>query len=257
VNIHYASPGLPEFYSNHRSAWEDFYVSERTAFEASGLGPETSILDVGCACGGLGTALNERFGCTNYVGLEIHEGAAAIGALAVASFGGRVLSGDILEGSQILKFAGLPQEYDLVVSLSALDWNADVRDNILQAWRHVAIGGALLMSLRLHPNSCHLDLEESRQSTTPHNGGGDEFAPYVIMSVPAAVEFATRMGAASVRVFGHWGAPSATAQTPVDRCIFALAILTKTTVVDPEIQFLIDGPGELVEQVKSLNARRS
>lgn len=215
------------------------------AFES--LSPEmsTSILDIGAACGGLGLALLERFGCKNYLGLEIHEGAAAIGNEAVSTFGRGVLSGDILDGEQIFESLGLPQEYDLVVSLSALDWNEDVRENVQAAWRHVAEGGKLLMSLRLHPTICLLDLESSYQSTSPEILDGDEIAPYVIMSIPAAIEFAKSLGVARATVFGYWGQPSATAVTTLDRCIFAVAVLEKDSRFSAHNMFAIDWPTSL------------
>ena len=37
----------------------------------------TSVLDVGCGCGGLGLALAERFGVSRYTGVEINAAAVA------------------------------------------------------------------------------------------------------------------------------------------------------------------------------------
>ena len=78
-NIEYTSKELLEFYSRHRQTWNEFYLSERTVFErvAEKQGSFGHILDVGCAGGGLGRALSERFQLRSYTGIDIHEGIIA------------------------------------------------------------------------------------------------------------------------------------------------------------------------------------
>ena len=242
MNIRYSDPGLSTFYAAHRSVWEDFYPSERAAFELVEPGPDTSVLDVGSACGGLGLALFERFRCTSYVGIEIHEEAARLGDAAVNSFGGRVLSGDVLEAQAVLANEGLQGVFDLVVSLSALDWNEDVRENVLAAWDLVRPGGHLLMSMRLHPTACLISSAESRQPTTPEVETSNEFAPYVIMSVPGAFAFTRILQPSRVDVFGYWGKPSSTAITPLQECIFAVATVQKSTEHHVATELVVHGP---------------
>ncbi|MDE0973610.1 MAG: class I SAM-dependent methyltransferase [Candidatus Nanopelagicales bacterium] len=120
MNISYNSPGLSDYYSHNRFKYSHFYPSERLALDLVAPGPTTTILDIGCACGGLGLALNEQFGCWQYTGLEIHAHAAELGGRLVEGFGGRVIAGDGLEGVALLEPA---QTFNLVVSLSAVDWN--------------------------------------------------------------------------------------------------------------------------------------
>jgi len=253
VNTRYQSPGLSDFYSSHRLRYSQFYPTERAAFESLDLGPETSILDIGCACGGLGLALNEHCGCTDYTGLEIHAEAARIGHGLVTAFGGRVIAGDILEAQRLLTANDCADSFDLVVSLSALDWNLSVAENVRAAWALVRDGGHLLMSVRLHPDTCLLDLHTSYQPTTPEANEAVEIAPYVVMAVPTAMQFATELGAARVTVFGHGGRPSSTAVTPVDECIFAVAVLAKDSSAASTI-FDIRSPIELVDVVREHSA---
>ena len=59
-NIEYKSKQILEFYSRNRRKWKELNLSERWVFERL-AGREKNlgdVLDVGCACGGLGTALN-------------------------------------------------------------------------------------------------------------------------------------------------------------------------------------------------------
>ena len=247
MNIRYNSPGLSDYYSHNRFKYNHFYTSERLALEFVAPGPMTTILDIGCACGGLGLALNERFGCWQYTGLEIHAHAAELGGHLVEHFGGRVIEGDVLEGVTLLEPA---QTFNLVVSLSAVDWNEQIRENIRVAWELVADGGVLLMTIRLHPHICLENIRDSYQSTIPLSGGGTEIAPYIIVSVPRAVQFAKSLGATQVDIFGHWGSPSATAQTSVKECIFAAAVLRKGLGANNDTKFVVHSPPSLVEQVK-------
>jgi len=245
MNLHYSSEGLADFYATQRMSYEDFYPSERWALELLDLQKTSSILDIGSACGGLGKALHDRFGCTEYVGLEIHDKAARIGNEVVASFGGRVLCGDILDAEQILQAAGIAPAFDTVVSFSALDWNLDVLRNVQSAWSHVKPGGVLVMSLRLHPRLCLLDLATSYQSTTPGQAESDEIAPYVIINLQSAIGEAAALDPECVQVLGFWGDPSVTAVTPVERIVFCLAVLRKRQEAGPPTQWIVDFPKDV------------
>lgn len=216
---------------------------------------KTTILDVGCACGGLGLALSERFGCSAYTGLEIHSEAARRGAKLVERFGGQVFQGDILEAREILTRVGAPLSFDLVTSLGALDWNTDVPDNVRAAWDFVKEGGQLLMSVRLHPEVCLMDIRHSRQFSEPEGTNGQEFAPYVVMAVPQAVSFAQSLGPESVEVFGYWGTPTSNAQTSLSKCIFAVALLKKPSGPVAETNFVVHSPDSLADQVQKLLAK--
>ena len=237
VNIEFRSPGLLEFYRTHRQTFGELYPSEQSALEFLAPGPSDSIIDLGCACGGLGWALFERFGCRDYTGIEIHADAAKEGNKSVAAFGGRVVAGDILQAHSLLDHNGRPSEYDLVTSLSAVDWNVDVENNVRSAWSLVKFGGHLVVSLRLHPTSCLNNMQESFQPTTPESTKPDETAPYVVISVEQAVKFATALGASRATVFGKLGKPSATAVTAVNELFLIVAVLEKgsagsETVID-------------------------
>jgi len=81
MNIRYQSSEIGEFYSQHRSAWKDFYPSEQFVFEriAAEAGKIGRVLDVGGAAGGLGRALAERFGIASYTCVDVNPHAIAAG----------------------------------------------------------------------------------------------------------------------------------------------------------------------------------
>jgi 2-polyprenyl-3-methyl-5-hydroxy-6-metoxy-1,4-benzoquinol methylase len=74
-NIEYKSRGIQIYYSCNRSKWEALYPSERWVFTklAGSEGFLGDVLDVGCACGGLGTALSQKFRLTSYTGVDINR----------------------------------------------------------------------------------------------------------------------------------------------------------------------------------------
>src|SRR5438132_1104500 len=74
-NINYRTSNIARFYAEHRRRWDEFYPSERWIFErvASDHGQIGRVLDVGCAAGGLGDALAERFdSLQSYTGIDIN-----------------------------------------------------------------------------------------------------------------------------------------------------------------------------------------
>src|SRR5664279_792646 len=88
MNIHFQSPEIEDYYSQHRSAWKDFYPSEHFIFERvvrtrATLGP---VLDVGGAVGGLGRALHEKFGMADYTCIDINPQAIATAKTRQESF---------------------------------------------------------------------------------------------------------------------------------------------------------------------------
>ncbi len=61
-NIVYKEKDIKEYFSKDRVKWEQFYESEKKVIQKTLHGLENilekvSVLDVGCACGGLGIAL--------------------------------------------------------------------------------------------------------------------------------------------------------------------------------------------------------
>lgn len=227
-NIAYKSKEISEFYSSHRQSWSELYPSERWAFEKAAGDKKTlgNLLDVGCACGGLGVALNERFALDSYTGIDINKNAIDWARkhrrLSVAS---KFICSDILEQK-------LENLYDTVVSLSCADWNIETSRIIHTCWKRVKKGGYFVVTLRLSPKKGINNIKKSYQYI--NYSGKDskpELANYVVFNFKDALKVIRGLSPSPelIGAYGYWGKPSATAVTPFNKLVFAAFYIKKTT----------------------------
>ncbi|TRZ53310.1 class I SAM-dependent methyltransferase [bacterium] len=232
TNIHYNTDEIARYYAVSRVKWEDFYPSERWIFEkvATPVRNMGRVLDVGCAVGGLGCALAERFSVTEYVGVDINEQAIEAANSRKSSYPVdlcRFACNDILE------IDTLPIEYfDNVFSLSCADWNVLTKNIIQECWRYVKKEGHFILTLRLTPEASLCDISESFQyicfgDRVTDCMDGVEKAPYVVLNIHEALCMLSELDPKPTRImaYGYWGNPSPTARTLYDRlCFAALAV---------------------------------
>ena len=247
ANIHYTSNALTGYYTSHRNKWADYYPSERAVFEevmlSVGETGRMRLLDVGCAAGGLGRALGERFRIGEYVGIDIHRGAIEAGkGIGGFRFPASLLAGDICE----LELD--PGSFDLVVSLSCADWNVRTMDIIKTCWHYVRPGGYFILSLRLTPKKNCCDFRNSYQyihfsDSPPADSDEMEKAPYVVLNTSRAMSMLCSLATKPVSILarGYWGTPSSTAVTLYDRLVFAvLAVAKPKRDLDPDVSTIAD-----------------
>lgn len=230
-NIRYKTKQILEYFSLNRVKWDQFYPSEKWMFErvAGSNGQMGRILDVGCAAGGLGLALEERFSLAKYVGVDIN-----IPAIEYANTRRNKYScpchfvcGDILTIVSLQD-----DKFDNVFSLSCADWNIATEDIISECWKYVRVGGHFILTLRLTPQQSLFNFSESFQyihfgEGIPEKEEGVEKAPYIVLNVQDALAILTnlRPKPEHIMAYGYWGEPSATARTKYDRLVFtALAV---------------------------------
>lgn len=219
--IRYSTPQIEAYFRAHRVRWDDFYESERSAFERLNPPAAASVLDVGCGCGGLGLALRERFGITDYTGVEINEQAAA--TANTLNPAARIVSGDF----QTLSADALADAYDLVVSLSCIDWNTGVDIALDKAYRLVRPGGHFLATFRMTDAGTIDDMSRSHQFIDYSGNRRGETAAYVVFNVNDLLDRLLRFEPAQIQASGYWGVPSATAVTPFERLCFAGIVVRK------------------------------
>jgi SAM-dependent methyltransferase len=215
-NIAYRSEALARHFTRHRIAWDDFYESERVVIDRLRLGPHHTVLDVGCGCGGLGLALRDRFGTNDYTGVEINRPAAD--AARAMNPEARIVCGDILDVSAGA-LAGC--EFDVVFSLSCVDWNVCFVEMLAAAWRHVRPGGNLVATFRLTTAVGCDDITRSYQHIDCERRDDGERAAYVVLNASALMNRLRALDAVRITGYGYWGAPSPTAVTPYERLCFA------------------------------------
>jgi SAM-dependent methyltransferase len=240
-NIAYVTPAIEAFYRDHRVRWDQFYQSERAILEELGLTAVSSVLDIGCGCGGLGLALRERFGVVNYTGVEINRQAAETAREMNPS--GSFIWKDILN---VLPDELLQESFDVVVSLSCIDWNVRFTDMLAHAYRYVKPGGCLVASLRLTPSESLIDSRRSYQYINFDGKREGEIAPYVVLNFRDFMSYVATLAPARIRAVGYWGTPSPTAVTTLNRVVFCAVAVWKRLGAGHEQVRQLDLPLDLM-----------
>ena len=117
-NIEYITHKIAGYFKNNRITWDQFYESERTIISRLGLTINSTILYIGCGCGGLGFALRDQFDVEKYTGVEINPFAAE--SAKKMNSKAQIYCGDILKLSEKKLYE---KQFDVVFSLSCMDWN--------------------------------------------------------------------------------------------------------------------------------------
>ena len=245
-NIAYQTQDLARYFSQHRIAWDQFYVSERAVIERLQPGPGHEILDIGCGCGGLGLALRERFSVEQYCGVEINASAAE--AARLLSPRATILCGDVLDLSRG-ELDG--RHFDIVFSLSCVDYNVRFADMLAAAWRHVRPGGHLVSTFRLTPGAGCDDIGQSFQYINADGAMQGERACYVVLNAQDIMQRLEACDPAGIHAYGYWGAPSATAVTPYGKLCFAAFAVHKRRAADVGAMLLdLDLPSDILESLE-------
>jgi SAM-dependent methyltransferase len=229
MNKTYRTEEIARFYGAHRLRWDEFYPSERAVFEqvAARFGPPRSVLDAGCAAGGLGLALQERFATVDrYVGVDVNSQ-----AIAVAQ--GRAQPWQTFICADVGTMPSEPARFQWVVSLSCVDWNLAPIETIRSLWARVVPGGLLILSLRLTGGAGTADPAVSFQRIVfDVDDPSAETANYVVFNVHEAIGLLTALGPDLLLGYGYWSAPSRTAVTPYDRLAFTVFAAHRPATAD-------------------------
>jgi SAM-dependent methyltransferase len=193
-NIKYNSKTLSDTYSKIRTCWSEFYDSEKNILEKVDITKEDSILDLGCGCGGLGVALQERFGNINYTGIDINQPSISR-SKNINSFG-KFYCGDILD----TKFDKFTQKFDRVISFSCIDWNIEFELMLNRSWNFVKPGGYLITSLRLTNKKTLNNINESFQQID-----NNFKAQYFVVNSQEILEKFKQLNPKEINAYGYWG----------------------------------------------------
>ena len=250
-NIIYTASEIEHYYSNNRIKWSQFYPSEQNIFDSCGIKQGDSVLDIGCGCGGLGLALKERFFITDYTGIDISEQAVITGSIMNPD--GFFVAGDILS---ISPDSLIKKQFDIVVSLSCVDWNIEFEKMLSVAWDYVKPGGLFISSFRL-TDLFGVVLENVLSTSWQYiNFNGirqGEKAPYVVMNAKDLIEKLCAFYPKNITANGYWGKPSLTAVTPYQKlCFSAFSIKKRMEGDDSSIQFDITLPEEILASIAPL-----
>jgi SAM-dependent methyltransferase len=247
-NIVYKTEGISRLFDGFRDSWDDFYQSERWAFEKIRSINKTfgRVLDVGCGMGGLGLTLSGRYPLKEYHGVDIN---AQVIDRAKPKFS-RFKAPFKLQCCDILKARGLQKgTYDTVFSLSCVDWNIETVPMIHRCWQYVKPGGFFVISLRLSPGKGINNIKKSYQPIEWDNQGRPiEKANYVVFNAREFFRTAESLKPfpSNLLGYGYWGPPSKTAVTPYKKLVFGVVVLQKSdsdegqSKITAELKFPLD-----------------
>jgi SAM-dependent methyltransferase len=239
-NVVYQTDQLVRYFARNRVAWSQFYESERVIINRLNLDSRCTILDIGCGCGGLGLALRERFGVEDYTGVEINSSAAEAGrALNPAA---HILCGDILD---LCENEIRERRFNVVFSLSCVDWNVRFADMLSAAWSRVLPGGHLVATFRLIDAQGCNDLEQSYQYINFDGKREGERASYVVLNARNLIQELVAFDPSEINAFGYWGVPSVTAVTPYEQLCFSAFSIRKRSGDTGVVRLDLNLPAEI------------
>ena len=245
-----------KYFSNHRSKWSEFYKSERDLIKKVWSKKSPSVLDIGCGCAGLYSALKERFGNLYYSGVEIDTIASDYTTLKYPEI--KIYNTDFYNFSLNKKVF-----FDKVISLSCLDWNTNINNDdkkffhnmLFKAWDLVNENGHLIISLRLDKKDTLIDINESYQYIDPNDISKKNIANYSIISINDCLKLFKKLNPSSIIASGYYGKPSKTAVTPKSKVCFVVFALEKTFTDFNEIKLDIDLPEYFKNKLKRIKYR--
>ncbi len=244
-NIRYRSEEIERYYRTHRTSWDQFYPSEREILSRLSLDRTTTVLDIGCGCGGLGLALRERFDVTDYTGVEINS--LAVATAAEMNSCARFIDADVLALSPEDLAEGA---FNLVASLSCIDWNVEFDRMLEKTWRYVRPGGHFLSSFRIVAGEGACDMRRSFQYINFEGRREGEIAPYVVLNARDLFTRLRVLGPAGIHAYGYWGSPSATAETPFDQICFAVVAIEKPHTDGQATYCKLDMPADILQTLE-------
>ena len=219
LNISYKSESFLNYYSKKRMKWEEFYPSEKKILERiiRRYDQGFELLDAGCGCGGLGKAMSENFNIKYYTGVDCNQQeidyANVHNRLSIPH---QYICGDIASYED-------EKQYDIVVSLSCIDFNIDVQGMLESCWAKVKCGGYLVTSVRLTNDETINDVNKAFQKL-----GGDEVANYVVFNIDDFIKVILELKNNPVdliEAFGYWHAPADGTVVKYDKlCMSVFAI---------------------------------
>ena len=221
-NIRYETPAIANYFQSNRIRWDQFYDSEKHIFEYISPNKDATTLDIGCGCGGLGLALNERFKIKNYTGIEINPQAAKEAKKNHPN--SNIVEGDFLKPNSISN-----QKFKLVISLSCIDWNVEFHPMLNKAWSLVEPGGNMIISLRLTKDKGINDISSSFQYINYSGRKEGDIAPYIVLNHDDLIhDLRNFTNAKRIYGYGYQGSPSKTAETPYKKILFAVYAINKS-----------------------------
>ena len=118
------------------------------------------------------------------------------------------------------------RNFDIVTSLSCVDWNLETDDMINKCWSAVKPGGAFIATFRLAQNINSND-ETSYQYINYNGEKEGELAPYIILSYEDIFQIGKKLNASKIKMSGYFRKPSEVAVTSFNELFFCCVLFEK------------------------------
>lgn len=217
------NPEIPDYFSSNRVKIDQFYDNERDLFAYLPLSSSTSVLDIGCACGGLGQVLSHNFSVFSYTGIELNTDACRIARTSLPS--AEIINSAFGESIPSL----INRQFDVVFSLSCIDWNTCFFESLTSSWAHVRPGGFLALSLRLTLEKTLNNASLSYQYINYSDELKGSKAPYVVININEFFDAVNLLSPHDIFISSYFKKPSITAVTPYKSILFTTIALQKPT----------------------------
>ena len=228
-NKAYKSNEILKFYAVNRNKWKDFYKSEKEIINKLKIKKNSSILDIGSACGGLGVVLNKRYGVEDYVGIEINKDAHNYAKNKYKNF--NLINSDLLNYEKNKKKYS---EFKYVFSLGCVDWNFEIDKMLKKAWKHVQKKGYLIITLRLTNIQ---KIKKSFQYINFSKKMRGEKATYQIVNMNILLKKLSKLNISKILHYGYWGSPNKTVVSDHKKIFFVAMALKKNKTKKNIINF--------------------
>jgi len=210
---------INRLFQMHRLKWNQLYDSERSVYSTLELSDKKKVLDLGNEPGALGLILMEKFGITDYTGVESNPDKAK--EARIINPNAKILEKELsLPNDEKLS----AESFDVIFTTGLEDSQDYLTKTIPSAFRLLSSGGKLVGSLRLTEERTISDPAISKQTLRQANGAQTS-VPYIIRNAIEVLESLRNLHPSEILLHGYAGRPSSTAQTPLDIvcfCIFSI-----------------------------------
>lgn len=218
--LNYKSKDAAIYFSQNRNDLDDFYKSEKFVLNSliksiSNFNGKHGILDIGCAAGGLGKALNDKLnGKLKYIGIDINPLSIEFGQKINKDL--HLIQGDFRE--EILKLSN--ERINTVISLSCIDWNNDFNKSIKIIRNYCKQNKSdFIFTFRTAQKGIN-NIKESYQYVNYKNLKEGEIATYVVLSHNELKDIIKSFKPKEIKISAYKGTPSKVAVTPHKELIF-------------------------------------
>ncbi len=219
LNRVYLTSEIKNFYSSNRKIWNHLYDSEKVVIKNLKIKKNSTVMDIGSACGGLGAILKKKYGLKKYLGIEINKQACELSSQLYNNF--KFVNTDLLNfEKRSLKLT----KFDYVFSLGCIDWNVELNKMLNKAWSHVKSNGHLILTLRLTNKKIK---EKSYQYINFSKELKGEKAPYHVLSFKELEKKIKKLNVSKIISHGYWKKPNVTVITPYKKIFFVALALKK------------------------------